>query len=281
MTDKGKLYVVATPIGNLEDITLRAIRILKEVDLIGAEDTRHTKKLLNHFSISTPLISYYREKEKQRAAEFMDRIISGENIAIVSDAGTPGISDPGAIVVQLAHENDVEVIPVPGPSAITSAVSCSGISENRFLFCGFAPSKGGQRKTFLKQMAAYPFPFVLYESPHRFTALVRDILDTLGDRRLFMARELTKAYEELLPISATRLLNRLQNQPPKGEFVLIVLPAEKKELSDEEILAEITRQLAQQPDEKTGEMSKTIARKLGIKKSRVYQIILSLDQPKR
>ncbi len=173
----GTLYIVPTPIGNLEDITLRCLRILKEVDLIAAEDTRHTKRLLNHFGIDTPLISYYREKEVERSEEILRRLQEGQNIALVSDAGTPCISDPGSIVVKLLRDNNVTVVPLPGPSALTTALSASGITAPGFLFLGFLPSKKGQRRKLLNSLTTSEYPIVLYESPHRIDSLLGDALE--------------------------------------------------------------------------------------------------------
>ena len=169
----GILYVVATPIGNLEDITFRAVRVLKEVDLIAAEDTRHTKKLLNHFNIQTQLISYYREKEKERAGELLDHLHAGMHIALVSDAGTPGISDPGEVLVTLAREAAITVTPIPGPSALTTAISVAGLNCGSFLFLGFPPSRSGQRRKFLSAVTNCQYPVVLYESPHRIQEIGR------------------------------------------------------------------------------------------------------------
>ncbi|MEJ2137171.1 MAG: 16S rRNA (cytidine(1402)-2'-O)-methyltransferase, partial [Desulfofustis sp.] len=178
----GNLYIVATPIGNLEDITHRAVRILGEVDLIAAEDTRHTRKLLTHFNIRTPLVSYYREKEASRAEELIERLLEGVDIALVSDAGTPGISDPGAILVKGARQAGIPLIPIPGASALTAALSCAGIESGSFLFAGFAPPKSAQRKKLLESLSGSVHPLVFYESPHRVGQFVRDAYGVLGDR---------------------------------------------------------------------------------------------------
>ena len=173
----GMLYVVATPIGNLEDITLRALRILKEVDLIAAEDTRHTRQLLNHFDIHTPLVSYYREKEAERSEELVQKLLAGETIALVSDAGTPGISDPGAVLVKKAREAGVTIVPLPGPSALTAALSAAGIVDGTFLFLGFPPARKGQRQKLLSTFVEAPWALVFYESPHRIDSFLADVLE--------------------------------------------------------------------------------------------------------
>ena len=170
----GTLFVVATPIGNLEDITLRALRILREVDLIAAEDTRHTRKLLSHFDIHTPLLSYYKEKEASRAQEIVARLLSGAQVALVSDAGTPGISDPGGILVQRACEQNIAVVPVPGVSALAAILSVAGLTEPAHLFLGFLPSKGSERRKLLRGLKNDPHPMVFYESPRRITASLGD-----------------------------------------------------------------------------------------------------------
>lgn len=222
----GTLYVVATPIGNLEDITLRAARILKEADLIAAEDTRHTKKLLSHLDIHTPLVSYFKDKEKERSARIIEELADGKNVALVSDAGTPCISDPGAILVAEARKRGIEVTPVPGPSALTAALSVAGLEDKSFSFYGFLPASKSQRTKFLAEVAHSSTPFVFYESPKRVLKCLKDCLAVLGDREIFLARELTKIHEEFLSGKISEVLNSLDNRPTvKGEFVVIVSAA--------------------------------------------------------
>jgi len=184
----GTLYIVATPIGNLEDMTYRAVRILSEVDLIAAEDTHHTKKLLTHFGIHTPLVSYYREKEVRRSNVLVEQMRDGKNIALVSDAGTPGISDPGSILVNSSRQAGIAIVPVPGPSALSAAVSCAGLESGSFIFAGFAPPKSSQRKKLLKSFSTSEYPLVFYESPHRIQQFIRDAHDIFGNRSVLWAR---------------------------------------------------------------------------------------------
>ena len=234
----GTLYVVATPIGNLEDITLRALRILKEADLIAAEDTRHTRKLLTHFGIATPTISYYKEKERQRSADIIMKLHDGQNIALVSDAGTPGISDPGSILVQQALTANIKVEPIPGPSSLTAALSVSGIQENSFVFLGFAPSRKKQRQDLLISLRQENRAMIFFEAPHRLQAFLQDCFNLLGDRNIFWCRELTKIHEELARKSLSLLLQDLQTRKVKGESVLIIPgAATETEISDKKIAA--------------------------------------------
>ena len=275
----GQLYMVATPIGNLEDITLRAIRILKEVDLIAAEDTRHTKRLLNHFGIHTRLISYYREKEMQRGRELIKRINAGENIALVSDAGSPGISDPGAVIVRLAREADIHVIPVPGPSAVTAALSVAGLDGSSFLFLGFAPAKKNQRRKLLGSLKDSCYPLVFYESVHRFHLLLADSLDILGDRKAFMAREISKTYEELRDLSLSELLERFGDNKNKGEFVLIIYPGRPIQAEGANI-EELLIWYRDQTELTLKDVSKKLASDLGLSRSQIYQKALLLWKKK-
>ena len=238
----GTLYVVATPIGNLEDVTLRALRVLREVDMIAAEDTRRTARLLQHYSISTPTTSLHEHNEHARTPALIDRLLGGESVALVSDAGTPAISDPGTRLVAAAHAASVRVEPVPGPNAAVALVSASGIpADDGFVFVGFPPSKAAQRRTWLRSLATERRPIVCYEAPHRIIATIKDIGVELGDRPLSIGRELTKAHEFL----AVRHISEWAEQPPleKGEFVLMIgpLPADSeqsKEPTDDSAVAE-------------------------------------------
>ncbi len=194
---QGTLYMVATPIGNLEDITLRALRVLKEVDLIAAEDTRHSRILLSAYNIKTPLISLHEHNEKERSALIVSRIKGGMSVAYISDAGTPCISDPGYHLVSFALENKISVIPVPGPSALIAALSVCGFPADHFLFCGFLPPKENKRRRFLESIQDEEKTIVFYESPARITDMLKDVYDVLGDRQIVVARELTKVFEEI------------------------------------------------------------------------------------
>ena len=219
----GILYVVATPIGNLEDVTLRALRILREVSLVAAEDTRRTSKLLQHYSIPTPATSLHEHNEREKAPRLIDRLRAGESIALVSDAGTPAISDPGSALVGLAHAAGIVVQPVPGPSAITAIVSAAGMPADPFSFVGFPPNRSNRRKTWLRGLRTHPFALVMYEAPHRIVQTLNDIAAELGERTVAMGRELTKVHEFL----AVRPISAWLADPPvaQGEFVLFVFPS--------------------------------------------------------
>ncbi len=222
MNERGILYVVATPLGNLEDITLRALRILREeVSLIAAEDTRHSRKLLSHYQISTPLISYFEANEAIRIPLLLEKLQQGVSIALVSDAGTPGISDPGYRLVKAAREQHIPVIPIPGPTALIAALSVSGLPTDRFVFEGFLPARGGKRKRRLEALREEERTIILYESPYRILSLL-ETLQSWGDRRVVIAREMTKVFEEFLSGSIPEVLATLQQRKIQGEFTVIV-----------------------------------------------------------
>jgi 16S rRNA (cytidine1402-2'-O)-methyltransferase len=227
----GTLYIVATPIGNLEDITLRALRVLREVNLIACEDTRQTRKLLARHEIKTPTISYHEHNERQRSRELVEKLKAGASIALVSDAGTPAISDPGLILIQQAIAESIPVVPIPGPSAAIVALTGAGMPTERFLFVGFLPARQAARQRDLESLGSSPCTLVFYEAPHRIRAAVRDMLDVLGDRPAVMARELTKIHEEFQRASLSQLLSHLEARPVKGELVLIVTGASDQALS--------------------------------------------------
>jgi 16S rRNA (cytidine1402-2'-O)-methyltransferase len=273
----GTLYIVATPIGNLEDITFRAIRILKEVDLIAAEDTRHTMKLLNHFDIQTQLISYYREKEMERAGELVERLRAGVNIALVSDAGTPGISDPGAILVKMAWDADITITPIPGASALTTAISGAGLDCGSFLFLGFSPAKAGQRRKFLSTFANCEYPVVLYESPHRIQAFLNDALDVLGDRHAFWGRELTKMHEDMQKGTLSELLAKACGQVNRGESVLIISPDKAEQITTDTV-EELLFWYRDHSGLTLKDACRRLASDLGLSRSQVYQKALSIWQ---
>lgn len=216
----GKLYLVATPIGNLEDITVRALRILKEVDIIAAEDTRHTLKLLNHFEISKPLISYYKQIESTKSLKLVEMIKEGKNIAVVSDAGTPGISDPGEVIVKNAIEEGIEVIPVPGACAFVNALIASGMNTREFSFIGFLSAVKKDRKEKLEEIKYETKTLIFYEAPHKLKTTLSDMLEILGDRQITLAKELTKIHEEFIRGNISKILEKIEDI--KGEFVVIV-----------------------------------------------------------
>jgi 16S rRNA (cytidine1402-2'-O)-methyltransferase len=216
------LYLVATPIGNLEDITLRALRTLKECDLVAAEDTRRTGQLLRHFGISKPMLSYFQFNEARRSEEILERLGRGEKVALVTDAGSPGISDPGARVVRAAVEAGFRVESVPGPSAVVAALTASGLATDEFHFVGFLPHKSGQRRRKLAELVGVPGTLVLYESPYRVEKLLGELAAEMPARRVVLARELTKKFEEYRRGTAAELLVALASRPAKGEFVVLV-----------------------------------------------------------
>jgi 16S rRNA (cytidine1402-2'-O)-methyltransferase len=223
--DKGKtgiLYLVATPLGNLEDITHRALRILSEVDLIAAEDTRHTLKLLNHFQIKKSLLSYYQHNEKERAGQIVEKILAGANVALVSDAGMPGISDPGNLLVAAAIERGISIVPVPGASAVITALAASGLDTASFWFAGFLPRKNKDQIMKLGEMASFQGTLVFYEAPHRLLATLQNIRKVLGERRVVAARELTKIHEEFLRGNLSQVIEKLSAKELKGEFTLVI-----------------------------------------------------------
>ena len=272
------LYVVATPIGNLQDITLRALDVLKNVDAIAAEDTRHTSHLLSHFAIQKKLIAVHEHNEQQSAQVLLGRLQAGESIALVTDAGTPGISDPGAIVVDVLREAGVNVVPVPGASAVIAALSASGITANGFMFHGFLPASGSQRRKTLESLKAYPATLVFYEAPHRIVECVEDLATVLGGkRRLTIARELTKTFETFhrcALVEAKIWLESDANQQ-RGEFVLLVEAAPiKEEAAISEEAERVLRLLLE--DLPLKQAVKLATEITGVKKNLLYEFALSL-----
>lgn len=218
----GTLYLVATPIGNLEDITLRALRVLKECDVVAAEDTRHTGQLLKHFAISKPMISYFAFNEAKRSEEILERLKRGEKIALVTDAGSPGISDPGERVVRAAREAGLRVESIPGPCALVAALTASGLPTDEFHFIGFLPHKSGQRRKQLEALRTFAGTLVLYESPYRIDKLLGELSEVFPEREVVLARELTKKFEEFLRGTPASLIEQTQKRSLKGEFVVMV-----------------------------------------------------------
>ncbi len=271
---KGTLYIVSTPIGNLEDITLRALRVLKEVDVIAAEDTRHSLKLLNHYAISKPLISYWGEKEKVKAEETLRILNSGQTVALISDAGTPGISDPGNVLIRKAIEEGITVVPIPGPTAAIAALSISGFSTDAFIFRGFLPAKESQRLKELKKLSLDPRTIVLYEAPHRIRETLVDIGEIYQDRRAVVIKEITKFYEEVSRGTATVILEQLESSKIAGEYVIVLegRPEEKRN-TIEDALIEIRTLLRRGLGRK--EAVKRIAGEYGISRKELYDRSLS------
>ncbi len=267
------LYVVATPIGNLEDVTLRALRVLKEADLIACEDTRHTRKLLEHYGIATPVVSYHEHNETRRAAELLEKLRSGARLALVSDAGMPGVSDPGYRVIALAIENHIPVVPVPGASAVVAALAASGLPTDAFRFGGFLPAKQGQRRESLDEVRDSAATEIFYEAPHRLVECLADIVDVLGPGRpLAVAREITKLHEEFLRGTAATVLAAVKGRTVRGEITLLIGKAEAgapraAKAGIGERLAQVMRE--QRLDQKAA--LKAVARELGISRSEAYR----------
>ena len=233
-SDKGTLYLVSTPIGNLEDITLRAIRTLKEVDLIAAEDTRHTLKLLNHLEISKPLTSFFKHNEARKGEYIINKLLSGENVALVSDAGTPGISDPGEELVLLAIKSEITICPIPGPVAAIAGLIISGLPTERFIFEGFLPMNKRTRKERLEALTEEPRTMVFYEAPHKLACTLKDMLQAFGNRKIVLAREITKLFEEAIRVNLEEAVKIYEDKNPKGEFVIVVEGAEENEAENTE-----------------------------------------------
>jgi 16S rRNA (cytidine1402-2'-O)-methyltransferase len=265
----GTLYIVATPIGNLEDITLRALRMLREADLIACEDTRQTRKLLDRHGIAKPLVSYYDHNELARAEELIDELEAGKSIALVSDAGTPLIADPGYRIVALARARGIAVTPIPGPSAITSALSASGLPTDSFYFGGFLPAKKSQRRKTLEELKDYSATLIFYEAPHRILEALDDITAVLGSRKVTLGRELTKIHEEFLAGTAPQLRDELAHRALKGEFTILIAKAD----APPENLPPIETAFDQLIEAGVPRMDamKTIARERGLSKREVYQ----------
>ncbi len=267
---RGVVYLVATPVGNLEDITLRALRILREADLIACEDTRHTGRLLRHFGIDKPLISCHEHNEAARSTEIAARAAEGASVAIVSDAGTPGIADPGFRVVSAALEQEVPVVPVPGPNAAIAALSASGLPTHRFVFLGFLPPKKSKRREALGAMRGANATTILYEAPHRILNTLEDLKEVLGDRRIAVGRELTKLHEEFLRGTVGSVLEELAGRAAlKGEFVVIVGPDESGPTPAEDSLPSRVTELEREGKPRMDAI-KQAAREHGIAKREAY-----------
>jgi 16S rRNA (cytidine1402-2'-O)-methyltransferase len=274
----GTLYLVGTPIGNLEDITLRALRTLKEVDLIAAEDTRHTGKLLHHFQIKTPQISCHEHNEQQKIPEILEKLQSGKSIALVTDAGMPGISDPGYVLVAACVAAGAEVVPIPGVTALVTGLSASGLDTSRFVFEGFLPVKGDGRQEQLQALKTEERTTIFYESPHRIQRTLADLAEVCGvDRSIVLARELTKMHEEFWRGSLGEAIELYNHREPKGEYTVILAGAVRTKISwsDEAIVAELGQMLQQGVSRSTA--SKQLAELTGINKRHIYQLSLAIN----
>jgi 16S rRNA (cytidine1402-2'-O)-methyltransferase len=273
----GILYVVATPIGNLEDVTLRALRILREVSLIAAEDTRRTGRLLQHYSISTPTTSLHEHNERQKGPQLVRRLLAGESIALVSDAGTPVISDPGQSLVAAAREAGIRVEPVPGPSAVAAIASVAGISMDEFVFMGFPPVRSSDRQRWFQRVADLPSVAILFEAPHRIDRLIGDMTKYLGaEREVVVGRELTKAHEEVVKCQIRELPERIS--AARGEFVVLIPPqgrgelVESPNLSREAVAAEVG-QMVKSEGMKRREALRSVAVRYGVSVNRLYKLL--------
>ena len=274
----GTLYLVATPIGNLEDITLRALRILKEVDLIAAEDTRHSRKLLQHFAITTPLTSYHEHNEQRKGEALLEQLQAGRSIALISDAGTPAISDPGYEIVCRCLPAGVPVVPLPGPSAALTALSAAGLPVDRFVFEGFLPAKHKARCEALDQLREEPRTVVFYEAPHRLLAMLKDLLDVVGgERQIVVARELTKIHEEFFRGTVAEAVEHFGQDRVRGELVVLLAPAERS--APQLSVADALRALHAEGNLKRRDLVKQVAKAYGLPGSEVYRLSLEiLDQ---
>jgi 16S rRNA (cytidine1402-2'-O)-methyltransferase len=274
LTDtKGCLYLVGTPIGNLEDITLRAIRILKESDQIACEDTRHTQKLLSHYNIQKPLVSYHEHNEMTRAPELVLAMEQGAKIALVSDAGMPLVSDPGYRLVTLCARHQIPVIPIPGPSALLAALSASGLPNEEFLFVGFLPARSGERQRALERLRLEDRTLILYEAPHRVAETVSDALEILGDRPACLAREVTKVHEEFRRAALSELSASLEEKPVRGEITLLIgapLPGQSTTRDTTQSLADRVDELIRQAKLDRKEALKLAAKERGLTRREAY-----------
>jgi 16S rRNA (cytidine1402-2'-O)-methyltransferase len=273
---KGVLYIVATPIGNLEDITVRALKILRDVDLIAAEDTRKSGKLLSHYRIKNRLVSYHEHNEKRRTPELVDQLLEGTSIALVSNAGTPCVSDPGYRLVAAAVANKISVVPVPGPSAVMTAMSAAGLPTDSFVFIGFAPKKKGKRMKLLAELAFEPRALIFFESPRRILTFLEEVVSYIGDRPAVLAREMTKLHAEFIRGSVSEILETLEAKPEiKGECTLLVGGCQKEKAVGRAVVkAEITSALEKQKGG-LSDIAKTIAQKYGLSKKEVYEMALA------
>ena len=275
----GKLYLCATPIGNLEDITLRVLRTLKEVDLIAAEDTRNSIKLLNHFDIKTPMTSYHEYNKVEKAYTLIDKMRSDVNVALITDAGTPGISDPGEVLVAMCYEAGIEVTSLPGPAACITALTLSGLSTRRFAFEAFLPPDKKERKAILEELKSETRTIILYEAPHHLVGTLEELYETLGNRRMTLCRELTKKHETAFCSTIKDLLDFYQDQKPLGECVLVIEGKSREEIREEEKAAWEEMSISQHMEvyEKQGiarkEAMKLVAKDRGVTKREILSLI--------
>ena len=277
----GTLYIVATPVGNLEDITFRAVKVLKQVDLIAAEDTRHSKKLLSHYDIKTKLVSCHEHNEANKTHQIIAHLKDGLDIALISDAGTPSISDPGYKLVTAVAKEMLPIIPIPGCSAAIAGLSVSGLPTDSFLFLGFLPKKQQKQKQALEAIKNQKPTLIFYESPRRIKTLINNMLNTFGDRKACLAREITKLHEEYLRGTLSEILKALDEKKSiKGECSLFVQGCSEEKSINQEELEKIILERLSTTNSKTSELSKQISKKFNISKKLVYDLILKLSQGK-
>jgi 16S rRNA (cytidine1402-2'-O)-methyltransferase len=273
----GTLYIVATPIGNLEDITLRAIRTLKDVDIIAAEDTRHTQTLLRHFTINTPLTSYHDHNERAKTGQVVARLERGESVALVSDAGTPGISDPGYRLVLEATRLGIRVVPIPGPTALIGALSASGLPTDGFNFRGFLPARKRERRSKLQELRLERYSIVVYETPHRLKESLDDIREIFGNRRMVLGREITKIHEEFLRGRISEVIAEVSRRDIRGEVTLIIEGCSDVDPPSEEALRqEIAKLLAD--GLRVKEVAEVLGEKYGYSKRQIYGLAIDQDR---
>lgn len=273
----GTLYIVGTPIGNLEDMTFRAVKTLQDVDLIAAEDTRHTGKLLQHFQVKTPQVSYHEHNRTSRIPELIKQLQEGKAIALVSDAGMPGISDPGYELVKACVEVAILVVPIPGASAAITALSAAGLPTDKFVFEGFLPPKTNQRREYLELLKTESRTLIFYESPHRLRATLQDLASVLGQRQIVLARELTKFYEEFWRGTIEEACNLYQEKQPQGEYTLIVAGAigNQNQLTEVEIKAELEKMLARGVTR--SQASRELSELTSLSRRQIYQLALTIE----
>lgn len=277
---EGKLYLCATPIGNLEDITFRVIRTLKEADLIAAEDTRHSIKLLNHFEINTPMTSYHEFNKIDKGKYLIEQLKTGLNIALITDAGTPGISDPGEELVKMAYEAGIKVTSLPGPAACITALTLSGLSTRRFAFEAFLPMDKKEKQLILKELQNETRTIILYEAPHRLVKTLKELLEALGDRRMTLVRELTKKYETAFAATISEAIRYYEEQEPKGECVIVIEGRFQKDIEKEEqehwkslsVQEHMDIYLSKGMDKK--EAMRVVSTDRGVSKREIYQMLL-------
>ena len=277
-TSSGTLYIVATPIGNLEDITFRAVRVLKEVDLIAAEDTRHSRKLLTHFGIPTRLTPYHDHNERLKTDYLLDKLREGGSVAIITDAGTPCIADPGYRIARAAAAAGIRVVPVPGPSAIITALSAAGLPTDRFAFEGFLPPKQGKRKSRLMELKGDDRVVVFYEAPHRLADTLADMAEVLGEREAVVARELTKIHEEFRHGTLTELALHYAGSAVKGEVAVLVAPQEESGPADGRDMEALLRERLDAGEQSLKDVVASVVAETGISRSDVYALALKLRQ---